>query len=421
MSDHRSNNNTAPKGSRRSFLKGAAVLAVAAPGFAAAGCESSSVEGKRPLRAYIATYSSHGAPNGGMGHGRGIYLFEVSPETGALTERTVFPNDSNPSWLELDASRTHLYSSNEIAEFEGKKSGSATAYAIDRSNGHLTALNTVSTEGAIPAHISLHPSGKYLLIANYGAGSVAVRTIRPNGEIGETTDVQHYKGPAGSIHPTSAPPGSFAISGHDAPHAHMIESDPSGRFVISTDLGGDKIMVWKFDLEKGKLTPNSPPSVPLPTGDGPRHFVFHPNGRWFYSLQEEASTVVLFHYDGKKGTLTKKQTLSSLPKGFAGTNFCSEIRISSDGKYVYAANRLHDSVSCYSVGSEGRLAFIGNEWTRGDYPRSITLDPTGNFLYSLNQHGDAVTVHRVNRETGRLSFTGLYTPLGTPACMVFLT
>ncbi len=421
MSVIRRNNDSAARGSRRSFLKGAAVLAVAAPGLAAASCESASLKGKRPVLAYIATYSSQGAPNGGEGHGRGIYLFEMNPATGALTERAVFPNDSNPSWLELDATRTHLYCSNEIAEFQGKKSGSVSAYSIDRSNGHLAPMNTVSTEGAIPAHISLHPSGKFLLIANYGAGNVAVRSIRPNGEIGLTTDVQQYKGPAGSIHPTSAPPGSFAISGHDAPHAHMIQADPSGRFVISTDLGGDKIMIWKFDLQNGKLTPNDPPSVSLPTGDGPRHFAFHPNGRWLYSLQEEASTLVLFHYDGEKGTLTEKQTVSNLPKGFVGTNFCSEIRISSDGKFVYTANRLHDSISFFSIGAEGRLTYLGEDWTRGDYPRSITIDPTGNFIYSLNQHADAVTVHRVNRETGVVTFTGQYTPLGTPACMVFLT
>ncbi|HVB28356.1 MAG TPA: lactonase family protein [Terriglobia bacterium] len=419
MSGVQRNNDSAAKASRRSFLKGAAVLAVAAPGFASS-CESASRHAKRPILAWVATYSSQGAPEGSTGHGRGIYLFEMDPATGALTERAVFPNASNPSWLELDASQTHLYCSNEIADFRGTNSGSLSAYSIDRSNGHLTPLNTVSSEGAIPAHLSLHPSGKYMLVANYGAGTVAARAIGPNGEFGPTTDVQHYKGPAGSIHPASAPPGNFAISGHDAPHAHMIHTDPAGRFVLSTDLGGDKIMVWKFDVEKGKFSPNDPPSVSLPSGDGPRHFAFHPNGQWLYSVQEEGSTLVLFHYDGAKGTLSKQQTVSTLPKEFVGTNFTSEVRISSDGRFVYAANRLHDSISYFSIGPEGRLTYIGEEWTRGDYPRSITIDPTGNFIYSLNQHGDAITIHRVNRETGRLTFTGQYTPLGTPACMVFL-
>jgi 6-phosphogluconolactonase (cycloisomerase 2 family) len=201
----------------------------------------------------------------------------------------------------------------------------------------------------------------------------------------------------------------------------MIQSDPSGRFVISTDLAMDRIFVWNFDQTTGKLAPHDPPGVELPTGDGPRHFVFHPNGRWFYSLQEEASTLRLFDYDAQRGTLTAKQTISSLPKGFAGTNFTSEVMISSDGKFLYAANRLHDSIAFFSIGAEGRLTFAGETWTRGDYPRSFNIDPSGNFLYSCNQRSDAITSFRVNRQTGGLTFTAQYTAIGTPAIIIFLT
>jgi 6-phosphogluconolactonase len=408
------------EGSRRSFLKGAAALAVVAPRLAS-GRERPSRRSKGRLLACVGTYSSPQGPEGSPGRGSGIYLFEMNPATGALAQRALFPNESNPAWLDLNPSRTHLYSGNEVRNFQGTDSGSVSAYSIDRASGHLTLLNTVSSEGAGPAHLSVHPSGRYVLVANYAGGTVAVLPIRPNGELGSATDVHHDKGPVGPKHAASAPAGSFAISGHDTPHAHMIHADPSGRFVLSSDLGTDKLLIWKFDLQKGKLSPNDPPSVSLPQGDGPRHFAFHPNGHWFYSLQEEGSTLALFHYDGAQGTLSHQQTLPTLPKGFAGTNFTSEVRVSSDGKFVYAANRLHDSVAFFSIGSEGRLTFVGEEWTRGDYPRSITLDPTGNFLYSLNQRSDAITTYRINRKTGSLTFTGQYTPVGTPACMVFLT
>ncbi|HLN02040.1 MAG TPA: lactonase family protein [Bryobacteraceae bacterium] len=374
-----------------------------------------------PLLAYVGTYSSPEGPEGSKGRGHGIYLFEVNQSTGALKQREVFQNDSNPAWLAFDPSRKHLYSANETPTFQGAASGSASAYSIDRSTGRLTLLNTVSSEGAGPAHMSVHPSGKYALIANYGGGTVAVLPIRPNGELGPATDVKHNEGTLGPVHAASAPPGSFAISGHDHPHAHMILSDPTGQFVLASDLALDQILIWKFDLVKGTLTPNDPPFVALPPGDGPRHFTFHPNGRWFYSLQEEASTVVLFDYDAARGRLTARQTLSSLPKGFAGTNFTSEILISPDAKFVYAANRLHDSIAWFSIASNGELTFAGEEWTRGDYPRSFNIDPTGNFLYSCNQRSDAVATFRVNKKTGALTFTGQYTPVGTPAIIVFLT
>jgi len=171
----------------------------------------------------------------------------------------------------------------------------------------------------------------------------------------------------------------------------------------------------------GKLLPGDPPAVKLPAGDGPRHFAFHPNGRWFYSLQEEASTLVVFDYDAAHGRLTAKQTLSSLPKGFAGTNFTSEVAISKDGRFLYAANRLHDSIAWFSIAAGGTLTFAGEAWTRGDYPRSFTIDPSGRFLYSCNQRSDAVACFRVNRQTGALTFTGHYTAVGTPAMVLFLS
>jgi len=190
--------------------------------------------------------------------------------------------------------------------------------------------------------------------------------------------------------------------------------------VLHSDLGLDQILVWKFDEHRGALTPNDPPTVALPPGDGPRHFRFHPNGRWLYSIQEEGSTIVLFDYDPRAGRLAARQTISTLPPGFAGSNFCSEILVSADGRFVYGGNRLHDSIAVFSVGPNGELAYLGEEWTRGDYPRSFNFDPAGRFLYSCNQRGDNVAAFRVNRQTGGLEFSGDYAAVGNPSSIVFV-
>jgi len=268
--------------------------------------------------------------------------------------------------------------------------------------------------------LSIHPSGRFVFVANYFGGSVAVLPILADGRLGTATEIKTDTGTLGPTKAASAPPGSFAKSGHDRTHAHMIQSDPAGRFILHADLGLDKIFVWKFDADKGRLAPNDPPAVSLPPGDGPRHFSFHPNGRWLYSIQEEGSTIVLFDYDAAKGRLAARQTISTLPPSFTGTNFCSEILVSADGRLVYAGNRLHDSIGAFSVGRDGTLTHVGEEWTRGDYPRSFNFDPSGQFLYSCNQRADKVTVFRIERKTGGLQFTGHSAPVGNPSCISFV-
>ena len=208
----------------------------------------------------------------------------------------------------------------------------------------------------------------------------------------------------------------------------MIQSDAAGKFVFGSDLGQDRIYSWLLDRATGKLIANNPPFVSVPPGDGPRHFAFHPNGLFFYSLQEEASTLLFYNYDAATGTLTQQQMLSTLPNGFVGTDFTSEVRVSQDGKFVYAANRLHDTISFFDVEASGRLTRVGEASTLGDYPRSFTIDPTGNFLVSCNQRSDALTTFRIRAANGegeglanRLVFTGQYTPVGSPAIIVFLT
>ncbi len=377
------------------------------------------------LMAYVGTYTS---PLQNMrktqvdlppGNGSGIHLFTINRATGAMTPAGIHAMGTSPSALAFDADKSHLYSANETERIGAEEAGSVTAFSVDPGDGSLKPLNSVSSGGKGPAHLSVHPSGRFVLVANYFGGSVAVLPILPDGSLGEATDLKKDIGEVGPTKATNAPPGSFAFSGHDQAHAHMIEADPSGRFVLHVDLGLDRIYVWKFDADKGVLTPNDPPFVTLPPGDGPRHFAFHPNGRWFYSIQEEGSTIVLFDYDGERGLLSSRQTVSSLPPGFAGSNFCSEIMVSADGRFVYAGNRLHDSIGIFAVGESGALTFVGEEWTRGNYPRSFNFDPSGQFLYSCNQRADNIAVFRADGKSGSLAFTGAYTPVGNPSIIVF--
>jgi 6-phosphogluconolactonase len=398
------------RSSRREFLASAATVAANT---------AMAVEPGRVL-AYAGTYSAAAGAEGAPGRGQGIYLFEMNRASGALVQRAVFPNPDNPSCLTLNTSGTRLYAANETATYQGAPSGSVSAYEIERPGGRLKLINTVASEGAGPCHLSLHQSGKWLFVANYHGGTSAVLPIGANGELHASSDVQRHDGVVGPNRAASAPPGSFAWSGHDRSHSHMILPDPSGRFVLAADLGLDRILIWKFDAAAGKLIPNDPPSVAVAPGDGPRHFAFHPNGRVLYSLQEEGSTLVTFDYDAATGHLKAKQTVSTLPPGFAGTNYTSEVMISPDARFVYAANRLHDTIAWFSIAPDGTLRFVGEAPTGGDYPRFFTFDPSGRFVYSCNQRADAIASFRVNRRTGALTHTGQYTPVGTPSFLAFL-
>jgi 6-phosphogluconolactonase (cycloisomerase 2 family) len=410
---------------RRSFLKASSALVGGAP-LLAGLLTAQTTEARGPLLAYVGTFSS---PLRDVlptqvdlppGNGRGIHLFRVDRTSGALTPGGVHELGTSPSSLALDAAKTRLYSANETDRVGEGKEGTVSAFAIDRATGQLTLLSTVPSGGAGPTYVSVHPSGRFLLVANYFGGSVAVLPILPDGRLGAATDVKRDEGTLGPTRATNAPPGSFAISGHDRTHAHMIQADPSGRFVLHVDLGLDRIFIWRFDDRAGVLTPNDPPAVSLPPGDGPRHFHFHPGGRWLYCIQEEGSNVVLHDWDAARGRLVARQTVSTLPPGFAGSNFCSGILVSADGRFVYAGNRLHDTIAIFAVGATGALTLLGEEWTRGSYPRSFNFDPTGKLLYACNQRGDNIAVFRVDRATGGLAFTGHYAPVGNPSIIVFL-
>jgi 6-phosphogluconolactonase (cycloisomerase 2 family) len=408
---------------RRFLLKSTAAFA---GGSILGSLQESRAESTKPLIAYVGTYSSPlpiirpGQVDLPPGNGKGIHLFKVNRATGAMTPYAVYEMATSPSSVTINAAGTRLYSANETEEIGEEQAGSVSAFSINPADGKLTMLNTVNSGAAGPTHVSLHPSGRFLLVANYFGGAVSVFPILADGKLGPASDVKKDAGTVGPKSAKSAPAGSFAISGHDLPHAHMIQSDPSGRFVFSVDLGLDQILVWKFDDKNGKLIPNDPAFVSFPPGDGPRHFAFHPTGRYFYSIQEEASTIALFDYDAAKGRLTQRQTISSLPPWFTGSNFTSEIMVSPDGKFVYGANRLHDSIASFAVAEDGTLKFLGEEWTRGDYPRSFNFSPNGGYLYCCNQRADNIAIFKVDNQAGKLLFTDQITPVGNPSCITFL-
>ena len=399
--------------SRRNFLKSTAAFALAPYALAAQSSAVTTKSGK--LLAYAGTYTS---AVDGSANGEGIYLFEVDPHTGRLSDARLVAKIPNPSWIVVHPSKKYLYAINEVNNHEGG-TGSITAFSIDPATGDLTALNTVSSAGAGPAHMSLDRQGKYAFVANYAGGSIAVLPIHEDGSLGETVDVHRDSGDLGSKHATDAPRGSFAISGHDRPHAHMILPDPNNKFVLATDLALDRIYVYRFDSTTGKLTPAETPYASLPSGNGPRHFAFHPDGHSMYLLEEEASTVVFFHYDPATGALTSQQTISALPPGFAGTNFGSEIAVSPNGKFLYSANRLHDTIAIFAIATDGKLTHIGETPTMGDYPRYFGFDPSGGFLYVCNQKSDCIATFAVHSDTGLLAFTGQYAAVGSPAILTF--
>jgi 6-phosphogluconolactonase len=404
--------------SRRRFLMGVSALAISR---SALGAGSARGAGPRTEKrfAYVGTYTGAIA-NGG--NGQGIYLYEMNSRTGELALIKLAASADSPSCLALHPSQRYLYAGNEIDSFPSAygKGGSVTAYAVDTESSNLELLNSVSSEGKGPAHISVDHSGKHLFVANYDDGSIAVLPILEDGKLGAATYSHKDAGSIGQKAATNAPKGSFAISGHDGPHAHMILASPDDRYVLYTDLGQDRIYVSAFDKATGELAPNASVAyASLPPGDGPRHFAFHPNGQWLYSIQEEGSTLVFFRYDAATGVLTSQQMLSTLPTGFHGTSFTSEVLVSSDGRFLYAANRLHDTIAIFAIAGNGQLSPIEEIPTLGDYPASFNIDPSGSFLYACNLRSDSITCFGIDRKTGLLKFTGSYTGVGSPGSIVF--
>ena len=407
--------------SRRDLFKGAAALTAAA--------SVPEAFGQQPTGApfgtvwlYIGTYT--GNPASTYGRGQGIYLCELNLFTGKLTILRLVAaappmgtNPASPSTLALDPTRTHLYAGNEYGP-----PGAVSAYSINRQTGDLTLLNVQPAAGA-PAHVSVDHKGKYLFAGEYTGSYFEAFPILANGSLGPAVFQMQTLDHVGPTKATNAPPGSFAVSAHEGPngHPHQMEADPSNQWVLGPDAGQDRIYVWK--LTPGGTPPLTPAAIPFvntPPGDGPRHFAFHPNGIWMYSIQEEASTIMFWRFDPATGALSQEQLIPSLPPGFVGTDFTSEIRVSADGDFVYGANRLSDTIGVFKVGHDGMLTQVSYASTLGDYPRIFTIDPSGRFMAVGNQFADNVTTFSVNPGNGSLKFTGNYTPVGSPSGMVYL-
>jgi 6-phosphogluconolactonase len=370
------------------------------------------VRDSRRSFAYVGTYT----PNG-----LGIHRFKVDQNTGWLDALEPLSGIENPSSLVVDPQNRFLFAVSEVKHFHGRPTGSVSGYAIQSGTGALRLINTVDSHGAGPTHLSLHPDGRFLLVANYDSGSVTVFPVSNDGVLGEACSVQQPIAPPGARHAAEAVPGSFAISGHDGSHAHGIVPSPDGRFVISTDLGVDRTYIWKFDEAAGALSPNDAPFVASSSGAGPRHAAFHPNGRYLYVLTEEASTLVCYAYDSMHGRLTQSQSVSTLPDRYQGTSVASELVFSHDGRFIYVANRLHDTIVQFSVAENGHLEWVEETPTLGDFPRVIEFDPSGRFLYSLNQRSDHIAIFSVDISNGKLQFTGNYVAVGSPSDIVFAT
>jgi 6-phosphogluconolactonase len=351
---------------------------------------------------YVGTYTADGSAS------KGIYAYRFDAANGASTPLGLAAETTNPSFVALAPSGRFLYAVNEVQNYKGANSGGVSAFSVDRATGKLTLLNEVRSRGADPCYVIVDKSGKYVLVANYTGGSIAVFPVLADGKLGEASDFVQHTGHGANP------------QRQEGPHAHSIDLSPDNRLAFVDDLGLDELRVYKFDSAKGTLTPNDPPFVKLDAGAGPRHFMLHPSGKFAYVVAEMASTVTAFSVDLKTGTLRRLQTLSTLPEGFAGENDDAEVHIAPSGKFLYTSNRGHDSIAIFAIDSQkGTLTKIDDVPTQGKIPRSFEIDPSGNFLLAENSKSDNIVVFRIDQKTGRLAPTGQRLEVGSPVCVKF--
>ncbi|WP_240509066.1 lactonase family protein [Streptomyces agglomeratus] len=374
--------------SRRRFvaLAGAGALALAAPGSARAA--------EATRRAYLGTYTTQ--PGGGTGMGLASYR----PRSGRLASAGVLVGVQNPSFLALSPDRRTLYAVDERAE------GAVTAVRVGRGTPEVLGRPR-ATGGADPCHLSVHPGGRFLLTANYTGGSVSVHPVGPDGVLGEPTDVVRHKG--------SGPDPER----QEGPHAHMVVTDPAGRYVVAVDLGTDSLHTYRLDPRTGRLGEHA--RAAMKPGAGPRHLAFHPSGRYAYVVNELDSTLVVCAYDGPGGVLTPGTPQPTLPPGtrLSGRNYPAGVVVSPDGRFVYVSNRGHDSIAVFAAECGGAaLRLVSATPSGGSYPRHIALDPSGGLLFAANQRSGTVAAFRVHRRTGRLTAAGPALAAPVPVCVL---
>ena len=353
-----------------------------------------------PMRVYIGTYN--GAKS------KGIYVSQFDPATGKLGPAELAAQMASPSFLAIHPGMRFLYAVAETSDFGGKRTGSVRAFGMEDKTGRLTLLNQQSSGGAGPCHLSVDNTGKCLLVANYGSGSIAALPIQADGSLAEPSATIQHQG--SSVNPQR----------QAGPHAHFITADPANRFALACDLGLDKVLVYRLDPAQGALVPNDPPFAAVQPGSGPRHLVFSPDGRFVYLINEIGATLTSFAYDAKRGSLKELQTVSTVPQEFTGSKSCAEVQIHPSGRFVYGSNRGHDSIAVYAVNpGSGKLSWVQCQSTQGKTPRHFVIDPTGQWLLAENQGSDNIVVFRLDMKTGRLSPNGQVVEVGSPVCAVF--
>ena len=356
-----------------------------------------------PLTVFIGTSAS---PNS-----QGIYFTRMNPKTGELSAPQLAGEAKNPNFLAFHPSNKFLYACAELTDAEGTKSGGVSAFSIDGSTGKLKLLNQQSSGGRGPCYVSVDKTGKNVFVANYGSGGIACLPIGDDGTLREPSAVVQHEG------------GSKVVEKRqDGPHAHWINTDPGNRFVLATDLGLDKVMVYKFDPAKGALASNDPPAGIAPPGGGPRHVAWHPSGKIAYVNNEMGNSVTAFHYDADRGAMTEFQTVPSLPADYKQPgNTTAEIVVHPNGKFLYTSNRGHNSIALVAVAEDGKLTPRGHTSTQGETPRNFVIDPSGRYLLAANQKTGSIVVFRINQESGELTPTGSKIDVPAPVCLRFFT
>jgi 6-phosphogluconolactonase len=380
------------------FTCRAVALVLCAAALAAGAAPAGAAEGEK-MWVFVGTYTGPKS--------KGIYRVELDPAAGKLGEPELAAETKNPTFLAIHPSHRFLYAVSEIGNFGAKNTGGVSAFALD-DNGRLTALNQQPSGGAGPCHLITDKAGKHVLVANYGGGSAAVLPVGNDGRLGEPTSVVQHKGKG--TNPAR----------QEGPHGHSINLSPDNRFAFVADLGLDKVFIYRFDGEKGTLTANDPAFVEMAPGAGPRHFAFHPNGKFAYAINELNSTVTAMSYDAERGALTKIESVSTLPAGYKGNTTTAEVVVHPSGKFLYGSNRGHDSIAVFRVDAEtGKLTAAGHQGAGIKVPRNFAIEPTGKFLLVANQNGDSIVVFRIDPESGKLTPTGHTAKVPAPVCLRF--
>ena len=351
---------------------------------------------------YIGTYTNTDS--------EGIYVYRLNMSNGRLSRVSTMSGIENPSFLDISPDQRFLYAIGEISEMDDKPGGAAASYAIDQQSGALTHLNTETTVGSGPCHVHVDRTGSYLLVANYGGGSVALLPIREDGSLGPASDFIQHEG--SSVNPNR----------QNEPHAHSIMVAPNNKHAFAPDLGMDKILIYSIDLENGKLVHAAQPFVKVDPGEGPRHFDFHPNGRFAYVINEIGNTIVAYNYDAERGGLEPIQTVPTLPAAFDGISHTADIHVHPNGRFLYGSNRGHDSIVICAVDERsGTLEVLGHEPTGGENPRNFGIDPTGTYLLAANQDTNDIFTFTIDGDTGSLTRCDQVAQVPRPVCLKFVS